>query len=68
METHEYVSLDELATRLRLPRSYLREHPKRGAIPHLRIGGRLRFEETAVRGALRQQAARPPSGAEVGAP
>ena len=68
METREYVSLDELATRLRLPRSYLREQAKRGAIPHLCIGGRLRFEQTAVCDALRQQAARPQREAEGAEP
>ena len=68
METHEFLPLDELATRLRLPRSYLREQAKHGAIPHLCVGGRLRFEEAAVRDALRQQAARSPQAAEEGRP
>jgi len=68
METHEFLSLDELATRLRLPRSYIREQAKRGGIPHLCVGGRLRFEEAAVRDALRQQAARSQREAAEGRP
>ena len=55
-----YISLDTLAARLGLPRTFLREQPRLGVIPHLYVGGRMRFEESAVREALRRQAARPP--------
>jgi excisionase family DNA binding protein len=51
----EYISLDVLAGRLKLPRRFLREQARRGLIPFLRVGGRLRFEEIAVREALRRQ-------------
>ena len=52
----QYISLDALATRLGLPRAYLRDQARRGRIPHLQVGGRLRFEESVVREALRRQA------------
>jgi len=54
--SYEYVSLDVLSKRLRLPRRFLREQVEAGTIPYLRIGGRLRFEEAAVAEALRRQA------------
>jgi excisionase family DNA binding protein len=63
MEATTYMSLDALAARLGLPRGFLRDQARRGTIPHLLAGGRLRFEESAVREALRQQSAkmvRPP--------
>ena len=60
MEPTTYMSLDALAARLGLPRNFLREQVRRGTIPHLRVGGRLRFEESAVRDALRQQSTIPP--------
>jgi len=56
METAAYISLDALASALGLPRRFLREQAERGGIPCLRIGGRLRFEETEVREALRKAA------------
>ncbi len=52
----EYISLDVLASRLSLPRRFLRESAAAGKIPSLNIKGRLRFEETAVREALRAMA------------
>jgi len=55
MET-PYISLDVLAARLGLPRTFLRRQADGGVIPHLRVGGRMRFEESAVREALRRQA------------
>lgn len=57
-----YLSLDALAVRLGLSRPFLREQVKRGTIPYLRVGGRLRFEEMAVRETLRQIAASPQKG------
>jgi excisionase family DNA binding protein len=58
MDTATYLSLDALASALGLPRRYLREQAERGTIPSLKVGGRLRFEETAVREALRKAAQR----------
>lgn len=52
----EYISLYVLAARLKLPRRFLRDCARRGDIPSLTIGGRLRFDEMAVRGALREMA------------
>jgi excisionase family DNA binding protein len=55
MET-SYISLDVLAARLGLPRPFLREQAQRGVIPYLCVRGRMRFEESAVRDALRREA------------
>lgn len=51
-----FDSLEGLAASMRLPRRYLRELAKSGAIPSLRVGGRLRFDPDAVREALRKLA------------
>lgn len=51
-----YISLEALAASLGLPKPFLRKQAERGLIPCLRVGGRLRFEEPAVREALRRQA------------
>ena len=51
-----YVSLDVLATRLGLPRTFLRDQVRQRRIPYLRVGGRLRFDESAVHEALQKQA------------
>lgn len=48
----EYISLDCLAVRLRLPRKYLRKLAVAGDIPSLRVGRWLRFDEASVRAAL----------------
>jgi excisionase family DNA binding protein len=58
MEATTYHSLDSLAVTLGLPRRFLREQVQEGQIPYLKIGGRLRFDEGAVREALRELAAR----------
>lgn len=42
-----FITLYALATRLGLPRRFLREQA-RGVIPYLLVGGRMRFEESAV--------------------
>ena len=52
-----YVSLDALAVALGLPRRYLRELAQRQLIPHLSIGGRMRFQESDVLTALGKLAA-----------
>ena len=62
----QYISLDALACRLGLPRRFLREQARRGVIPCLRIGGRMRFEESTVREALHRKAEQGPD-AEGGA-
>lgn len=54
---NQYISLEVLAARLGLPRPFLRKQATSGGIPCLSVNGRLRFEESAVRDALRQQAA-----------
>lgn len=59
METIAYHSLDSLAVTLGLPRRFLREQVQEGRIPYLKIGDRLRFDEGAVREAMRELAARP---------
>jgi excisionase family DNA binding protein len=56
--TNEYISLEVLSKRLRLPPRFLRKEAEAGRIPCLKVGGRLRFEEAAVAEALRRQAER----------
>jgi excisionase family DNA binding protein len=51
-----FLSLDELAIHLNLPRNYLRHLADGGGIPCLRPGGRRRFDAEAVRAALGQRA------------
>jgi hypothetical protein len=58
MDRDEYISLDALAGRLGLPRSYLREQAVCGAIPCLRLARRIFFDEASVREALRALAAK----------
>jgi excisionase family DNA binding protein len=65
--TNEYISLDELSVRLRLPRRFLRQEVNAGRIPYLRVGGRLRFEAAAVGEALRRQAEARAPGVQLGA-
>ncbi len=50
----EYISLEHLATTLRLPKSYLRGLAKVGTIPVLHVGSRMRFRVEDVRHALRE--------------
>jgi excisionase family DNA binding protein len=61
-----FISLDTLARVLALPRGFLQELARDGAIPSLEVGGRMRFEPDAVREALRNLAARP--GRDCGEP
>lgn len=59
-----FITLSRLAARLGLPRRFLREQARRGLIPYLLVGGRMRFEEPAVCDALRRQSlGRPDAGA-----
>ena len=47
-----FLSLEKLATRLGLPRKFLKSLAIEGEIPHLTVGGRLRFREDQVQAAL----------------
>lgn len=53
-----FITLESLAARLWLPRTYLRRLAIEGAIPYLNVNGALRFEEDHVREALRRLAER----------
>jgi hypothetical protein len=48
----EYTSLEKVSRQLRLPQSYIRQQTEAGKIPHLIVGGRLRYQVKAVREAL----------------
>lgn len=52
-----FLSLEELSTKLNLPRTYLRQLADAGTIPCLRPGGRRRFDTKAVGEALSRLAA-----------
>ena len=52
-----YVSLEALAARLGLPQKYLRDMVESDDIPCLDVNGRLRFNESDVRAALKRLAA-----------
>lgn len=53
---NEFVSLDVLAIRLNLPRTYLRQLVREGRIPVLTAGRLQRFDPEQVREALRNLA------------
>ena len=57
MSTQEYISLEVLAAKLRLPLKYLRKLAKTNKIPSLNVNGRLRFNPDAVQEALDKIAA-----------
>jgi len=48
----QYLSLEALAAVLGLPQNYLRQLAKQKRIPSLKVGGRMRFQESEVREAL----------------
>lgn len=54
MNATQFLPLTVLATRLGLPASYLRRLANQAKIPSLRVNGRVRFDEGAVRDALHQ--------------
>jgi excisionase family DNA binding protein len=54
--TANIVSLDELATQLRLSRRWLRSELKAGRLPFLQAGRRRLFNANAVRQALAERA------------
>jgi len=64
METKEYISLEILAAKLRLPQSYLRNLVENSQIPALKVNGRLRFNFEAVEKALADIAAKGSGGDE----
>jgi excisionase family DNA binding protein len=48
---HEFLTIDEMANRLKVKKSWLYQFTRQkgeGAIPHLRVGKYLRFEEAKV--------------------
>ncbi len=57
MEKITYFSLEALASRLQLPKAYLRRLAKENRIPSLSVSGRLRFNPVAVQAALDRLAA-----------
>ncbi len=54
----EYLPLDALATRLGLPRTWLKREADSGRLPYVQAGAHRRFDEDQVREHLRQQAER----------
>jgi len=53
MFDNEYISLESVAALLNLPVAYLKRLSESGEIPYLLAGNRKRFQESAVRDALR---------------
>ena len=49
-----YITLDSLAARLNLPRSYLQGLVERGNMPFLSVRGRKRFNEEELRSVLKE--------------
>ena len=54
MFENEYISLEKVAGQVNLPQRYIRQQSKAGKIPHLVVGGRLRYKLKVVRVALEQ--------------
>jgi len=53
METiYSYYSLEGVAAKLHLPQKFIRTLAEEGKIPHLIVGGRMRFNPAAVQAAL----------------
>lgn len=48
----EYITLEKVARQLNLPKRYIRDLTKAGKIPHLIVGGRMRFNLPLVQNAL----------------
>ena len=44
-----HLTADEVADRLAIPRWCIYDLAKKGTLPHLRIGRRLRFREESIR-------------------
>jgi excisionase family DNA binding protein len=55
-ERNTFITLDRLATRLNLPKTYLVELAEHRTIPALNVNGRLRFNVESVRQALNELA------------
>jgi hypothetical protein len=52
------LSLNRLASHLRLPRAWLREEARAGRVPCLKIGRRMLFNVAAVQSVLAARAAK----------
>ncbi len=57
METREYISLEILSAKTKLPQKYLKELAVEKRIPYLNVNGRLKFNPGAVQQALDKLAA-----------
>jgi predicted transcriptional regulator len=58
METKQYISVEVLSAKTKLPQKYLKELAKKNVIPALNVNGRLRFNPEAVQQALDKLAAK----------
>ena len=47
-ELAELLTLDEVVTWLRVPRSWVYERTRKGQIPHVKLGKYLRFSRQAL--------------------
>jgi len=52
-DDEQYISLEMVSARVNLSERFIREKTKAGKIPHLIVGGRLRFQVKSVRAALK---------------
>lgn len=57
----QYLSLEALAAVLSLPQNYLRKLAKQKQIPSLKVGNRMKFQESEVREALAKMAKKKPT-------
>lgn len=65
MQNGILIPLEPLATRLCLPRAWLRAEVDAGRIPFLQVGRRRVFDEVAVRKVLAVRAAQLPAPADT---
>jgi len=61
-DENTFISLDHLAARCGLPKTYLKELAESGDIPCLNVNGRRRFNPVRVQQALDRIAADAPTG------
>ncbi len=62
MFENQYISLEKVAAQVKLPQKFIREQAEAGMIPHLVVGGRLRFHLETVQVALDRLAKKMISG------
>lgn len=61
VDLHELLTVDELATLLKVSRSWIYEHtrargvPRADRLPHIRVGKYVRFDPRTVRAFLERQ-------------